>query len=340
MSEIKSLLQVAESGKDLTATECEQAIHEIMQGVVANETIAAFLLALRAKGESVDEIAGAAKALRRNMTPIQSSRAPLVDTCGTGGDGSNTFNISTAAGLIASAAGVSVAKHGNRKVSSKTGSADALTELGVNIAADVSTVQRCLDELGVCFCFAPLFHSSMRNVGQVRKELAVPTIFNMLGPLCNPAGAEHQVLGVGKPEIQESIAKALFQLGTTRSIVVYGTDQLCEISNAAPTRVFEVDRAGIRETQWTPNDFGLDFSTREELVANDPVESAEIISGVLGGKLSAARDIVILNAAAAIWLGGKASDLKSAATLAAECIDSGQASNVLKELAALSHSAG
>ena len=180
----------------------------------------------------------------------------------------------------------------------------------------------------------------MRNVGQVRKELAVPTIFNMLGPLCNPAGAEHQVLGVGKPEIQESIAKALFQLGTTRSIVVYGTDQLCEISNAAPTRVFEVDRAGIRETQWTPNDFGLDFSTREELVANDPVESAEIISGVLGGNLSAARDIVILNAAAAIWLGGKASDLKSAATLAAECIDSGQASNVLKELAALSHSAG
>ena len=339
MTDVASLISKVQSGRDLSIDQSDEVIHAIMRGQVPNAQISELLLGFKSKGEVVDEIAGAARALRRNMTPIKSTRGSLVDTCGTGGDGSNTFNISTAAALVAAAAGIAVAKHGNRKVSSKTGSADALLELGVDISANVATVEKCLEKVGVCFCFAPLFHSSMKNVAQVRKELGVPTIFNMLGPLCNPAGAEHQVLGVGNPAFQEKIASALAKLGTKRSVVVYGTDQLCEISNAQETRVFEVIGDSISETVWSPENFGLSRSDRAGLIAEDPTESARLIREVLEGAASAARDVVVMNAAAAIWLTGKATTLVECAEIAQRAIDTGAAKQTLKALGELSHSA-
>ena len=209
---LNSYLGRLAAGEDLTLPEMTAVIDLVMQGQCAEGEIALLLTALRAKGETADEIAGAAMAMRKHMTRIRSSRLGLVDTCGTGGDGSGTFNISTAAALVAAAAGVPVAKHGNRSITSRSGSADVLASLGVNIEAPVATVERCLDELGICFCFAPQLHTAMKHVAPVRKKLGVPTIFNLLGPLCNPAGAPFQVLGVGKPELHERLAAVLARL--------------------------------------------------------------------------------------------------------------------------------
>ena len=322
----------ASAGENLSFDEMSAVIDEIMQGKVLPAEIGPFLLALRSKGETVDELAGAAAALRKHMTPIRSTRANLVDTCGTGGGGKGTFNISTAAALIAAAAGATVAKHGNRKVTSKTGSADVLAALGVNVEAPVAVVERCLDELGVCFCFAPLLHGAMKHVSAVRRELGVPTIFNLLGPLCNPAGAPFQVLGVGRPETRNLLAAALAKLGTRRAIVVCGEDGLGEITIAGPTNVTLVESGKLTEQRWSPHDFGLADGNLAALSAEDPAASAEIIRGILAGRPSPARDVAILNAAAALWVSGQADSLPAAAQLAAAAIDSGAARDLLAKL--------
>lgn len=317
----------------LTFDEMSAVIGEIMQGKCAAIEIGPFLLALRAKGESVDELAGAAAAMRRHMTPIRTSRVNLVDTCGTGGGGKGTFNISTAAALVAAAAGAAVAKHGNRKVTSKTGSADVLAALGVNVEAPVPVVERCLDELGVCFCFAPLLHGAMKHVSAVRRELGVPTIFNLLGPLCNPAGAPFQVLGVGRPETRTLLAAALARLGTRRAVVVCGEDGLGEITIAGMTQVSLVENGAVKDLQWSPADFGLAEGNLDALTADGPAASAEFIRGVLAGQRGPARDIVILNAAAALWVSGITPSLCTCAQQAAEAIDAGRAKELLTRLA-------
>lgn len=325
------------SGQSLAFDEMSTVIGQIMQGECRAEEIGPFLLALRAKGESVDELAGAAAAMRRHMTPIRTTRANLVDTCGTGGGGKGTFNISTAAALVAAAAGAVVAKHGNRKVTSKTGSADVLAALGVNVEAPVPVVERCLDELGVCFCFAPLLHGAMKHVSAVRRELGVPTIFNLLGPLCNPAGAPFQVLGVGRPETRTLLAAALDRLGTRRAVVVCGEDGLGEVTIAGPTNVTLVENGHLTELRWSASDFGLKEGDFDELAAADPPASAEIIRTVLDGQAGPAQDVVLINAAAAIWVSGLAPTFGEAAERAREAIESGRARELLTRLVAMSN---
>ncbi len=331
-------------GENLSMDEMAEAVGIIMRGECDENQIALLLTALRAKGETVAEVAGAAQAMRDCMTRIHTERSPLLDTCGTGGDGSQTFNISTAAAIVASAAGAVVAKHGNRGMSSKSGSADVLRELGVNVDATVPQVERCLDEVGICFCFAPLFHRSMKHVAKVRRELGVPTIFNMLGPLCNPAGAKIQLIGVGRPELRAKLAAALQLLGTEHAIVVHGADGLDEVTIETDTAVSEIRAGVLSEFAWNPQQFGLNCSSKESFKVQGPGESAEIIRDVLAGKPGPARDIVVLNAAAALWIvesdvAGKEADLTVLADRAVKSITSGTAQEKLAHLANISHAA-
>jgi len=321
------------AGEDLSMDDASRAIEAIMLGLCADAEIGLLLSGLRLKGETVEEIAGAAAALRRHMTPIRSHRQGIVDTCGTGGDGSATFNISTAAALVAAAAGVPVAKHGNRRVTSTCGSADVLAVLGVNIEADVRLVESCLDELGICFCFAPLLHGAMKHVARVRQQLATPTIFNLLGPLSNPAGAPFQLLGVGRPELRPVMAAALALLGIERAVVVCGEDGLDEVTLSGVTKVTEVRAGKIREFTWHPNDFGIEPCGLEDLRVSGPEESATMIRNVLAGHGGPQRDIVVLNAAAALWTAGRAAQPAEGASLAAAAIDSGAAAALLARLA-------
>ncbi len=316
-----------------------EVIDCMMKGNAADETIAVLLTALHEKGESVEELAGAARAMRWHMNPIKSSRENLVDTCGTGGGNAGTFNISTAAAIVAAAAGAAVAKHGNRKSTSQTGSADVLQELGVNIECSPEVVESCLNQLGICFCFAPLFHPSVRHVMNVRRSLPHPTIFNLLGPLCNPAEAPFQVLGAGRGETREKIAQALALLGTTRSLVLHSRDGLGEISNTAATDVSEVRGGLVSERTLVPADFGpgetgagSPLITIGSIKASSPSESAAIIRGVLDAQAGPARDITVINAAAAVWVSGVADSLKSAAERCSAAIDSGAAAQLLCEL--------
>lgn len=324
-------------GEDLTMNEMSEAIHHIMNGGCDEETIGLLLMALKAKGETIDEVAGAADAMRRHMTKIASNHQELLDTCGTGGSGRGTFNISTASAIVTAAAGVPVAKHGNRAMSSSTGSADVLAELGVNIEADIATVERCLDRLGICFCFAPLMHGAMKHVAPVRKKLGVRTIFNLLGPLCNPAGACYQLLGVGIPEIRPLMSGALQRLGTKRALVVSGTDGMDEVSLGGTTNVTEVDANGTTEFQWNPETFGLETAGTETMLAKTPAESAKMIRDILAGKPGPPRDVVVLNAAAALWLAGHENDPRKAATKAGNAIDDGTAKDLLDRLVAESN---
>lgn len=328
-----------QAGQSLSMDEMATVVDTIMQGQLDEDSIAEFLLALRAKGETVEEIAGAAQAMRRHMTPIRTKRSNLLDTCGTGGDGSQTFNISTAAALVTAACGVPVAKHGNRGMTSRSGSADVLAELGVNIEADVATVERCLDQVGIGFCFAPQLHPSMRHVGPVRRRLGVPTIFNLLGPLCNPAAAAFQLLGVGRPELRPRLAASLHRLGATRAAVVSGEDGLDEVTLAGATNVSEVTAEGIREFAWTPESFGIARSDLTDLKVDGPQASAGMIRAVLDGRPGPARDIVLINAAAALWIAGQDPSLEACCQRAAHAIDQGEARRVLETLAATSHRA-
>ncbi len=333
------LLELAAQGHALDEAQAAVVIGAIMQGELPDEDVARFLLALRAKGETAAEIAGAARAMRANMRTIESPFTTFVDTCGTGGDGARTFNISTSAAIVTAAVGVPVAKHGNRSISSRSGSADVLTSLGVNIAAELPVVERCLRELRIGFCFAPLFHPAMKRVAEVRKSLGVPTIFNLLGPLANPANAPHQLLGVGKPAVQPLLAEALQRLGTVRSVVVSGRDGLDEVTLATTTRVLLVEPNDIIEVEWSPEVFGLKRAPLDSMLIDGPEQSAELIRRVLHNESGPARDIVVLNTAAALWTAGHVSDPLAATHLAQEALASGKALALLEQLAKLSHDA-
>lgn len=334
-----ALLGRVSAGEHLSFEDMAQAIDAMLAGSWSEAEIGLFLVALRAKGETADEVAGAAMAMRRHMTPIRSSRRGLVDTCGTGGNASTTFNVSTTAALVTAAAGVPVAKHGNRRVTSRSGSADVLRELGVQVEADVATVERCLDELGICFCFAPLLHGAMRAVAAVRQRLGMATIFNLLGPLANPAGATRQLMGVGRPETQQLLAEALARLGTERAFVVHGSDGLGELTITGPSRVWEVGtRVGpAREFTFSPEEFGLEPGSLAAVEVDSPAASAAVVRRVLAGERGPAREIVLLNAAAALLVADAEPTPPAAARRAAEALDSGAARELLARLAALSH---
>ncbi len=335
---IPDLVERLRRGGHLSLDEMSAVVDQIMQGHCGQDQIADLLLALRAKGETVDEIAGAAQAMRKHMTRIRTSRPGVIDTCGTGGDASGTFNISTGAALVTAAAGVPVAKHGNRSVTSKSGSADVLAALGVDIEAPVDLVERCLDQVGICFCFAPLLHPSMRHAAPVRKRLGVPTIFNLLGPLCNPAAAPFQLLGVGRPALRPLLAAALQRLGGQQAVVVCGRDGLDEVTLTGETDVSQVTPDGIVDTAWSPDLFGVPPGDLSALRVDGPEASAALIRQVLDGRPGPARDIVVMNAAAALWTAQRADSLRDAAGLAAAALDSGAAKVLLANLVDVSHS--
>lgn len=324
------------AGEDLTQAEMADVLDRVFAGQCSAQEIAVFLTGLTMKGETFAEIAGAAQSLRRHMTPIRSHREGVLDTCGTGGDASGTFNISTAAAIVIAAAGVPVAKHGNRRATSTSGSADVLAALGVNVEASIERVEQCLEDLGLCFCFAPLFHGAMKQVAQVRRQLGLPTIFNLLGPLSNPAGAQHQLLGVGRPDRRHQIAQALALLGTKHSLVVTGEDGLDEVTLATVTDVIAVNGTS-REFRWQPEDFGIQRAALDALRIDGPIASAALIDGILRGESGPARDIVLLNAAAGLMTVGKTDSPADGAAMAAEAIDSGRARQLLAQLVALTN---
>ncbi len=330
---IEAALKLVESGRDLSMGQMSETIGLIMEGRVGEDGIARLLMALHKKGETVAEVAGAASAMRRKMTPIRTSRTGVIDVVGTGGDASGTFNISTAAALVTAAAGVPVAKHGNRAVTSRSGSSDVLAALGVNIEADVARVEACLDELGICFCYAPLHHRAMKHVAAVRSKLGMPTIFNILGPLCNPAGAPFQLLGVGRAELRPLLAEAIAMLGTRRTLVVHGSDGLDEVSLAETTYVTEAAGGRLREFDWTAADFGLDPAGLEEMLVDGPQQSAQLIRNIFAGQAGPPRDIVVANTAAALWTAGCDDSLIKCTKKATDAIDSGAAQELLTRLA-------
>jgi anthranilate phosphoribosyltransferase len=334
---LRELTQKARAGIDLSAEETASAIDAMIHRTTDQTSQADFLIALADKGESYSELAGAAKALRAQMQRIYTTREVVLDTCGTGGDHSGTFNISTAAAIVASAAGVPVAKHGNRSITSKSGSADVLRRLGVNIDAPLAVVQRCLDEIGICFCFAPQLHPAVGNVAAVRKRLGRPTIFNWIGPLCNPADTPFQLLGVGKKALRPLMAAALRELGTQHGVVVCGADGLDEVTLATETLVSRATPAGVEELSWRPEDFGIDTAPLDRLKVESSAESADVIRKVLAGHPGSARDIVALNAAAALWVANFDSDKHACLHRVTDAMDGGAAARQLDELSRLSH---
>ncbi|HEX6666734.1 MAG TPA: anthranilate phosphoribosyltransferase [Solirubrobacterales bacterium] len=321
------------AGDHLTADHAASVLAEIMEGRTDPVQTGAFLIALRAKGETVPELVGLARTMRSLATPVSSSRSDLVDTAGTGG-GPSTFNVSTTAALVAAGAGCAVAKHGNRSNTSKCGSADLLEALGVNVEIDAEQVGRCIDEVGFGFMFAPRHHAAMAHVVPARKALGVRTIFNFLGPLTNPAGANRQLLGVADRHYQETIAEALVGLGSVRAMVVSAEDGVDELSISARTRVIEVADGGTSEWFVEPGQFGLAPAELEAVAGGEPEQNAAASRAVLAGEPGPKRDLVVLNAAAAIYVGGLASDLSEGVAKASEAIDSGAAAAVLDGLIA------
>lgn len=320
-------------GEDLSPTEITVVMNHIMAGNATDAQIGAFLMGLRMKGETPGEVASAAAVMRRHATLIDAGGRSVVDTCGTGGDGSGTFNISTTTAFVAAGAGVTVAKHGNRAVTSKCGSADVLAELGFNLAVDSLVMEQCIQENGIGFLFAPNLHPAMKFVMPARRQLGIRTVFNMLGPLTNPAGATGQVLGVFAPELTEMFAQALKDLGCRRAYVVHGEDGLDEITCTGSTRVSELRDGKIRTYDLAPELLIGETFPIEELAGGDPLANARILRGVLDGSLTGApRAVVLLNAAAAIVAGEKADTLDQGLKLAAQSIDSGAALDKLETL--------
>jgi len=338
---IRDLLPRLLRGERLTREETGAAVRAMMRGEVADAPIAAFLFALAQRGESAEEMLGGAEALRAEAVPFPSARPILLDTCGTGGDRSHTYNISTAAALIAAAAGVSVAKHGNRSVSSRSGSADVLEALGATIELGPLGAARALEETGFTFLNARRFHPAMRHVARARTELGIRTLFNWLGPLSNPAHATHQLLGVAERDRVAMVAEVLSKLGITRAFVVHGTGGLDELSLEEGNLVYEAGRngAGKRRTM-EAGALGLKPAGIETLQGGDPATNAGIIRAVLSGERGPRRDALLLNAAAALWVAGAASTLEEGATLAAEQIESRRAIQVLDRFVAISRTLG
>ncbi len=350
---IQTALSEVEAGRELPRASMQALVEGVLEGLVADDAaeaaFASLLVALANRGETAEEIAGAADALRAHMKRLQTPAGLLLaDTCGTGGDGSGTFNISTATAFVVAAAGQPVAKHGNRSVSSRTGSADVLERLGIAIDLPPDAATRSLETIGICYCHAPQHHPAMARVGPLRKKVAKPTVFNLIGPLCNPAGAEIQVIGVGRPAKRRALAEAAAMLGLRRGLIVSGNIDgrahscLDEVSLFGPTDVLDVCDGTVSEHEWRPEDFGLATRPADdeaELVVDGPEESAGAIREVLAGGRGPRREIVLLNAAAVLWAAGRADSLPAARELAEHAIDSGDAAVVLGRLAAASRDA-
>ncbi|MBN1557608.1 MAG: anthranilate phosphoribosyltransferase [Lentisphaerae bacterium] len=334
---MKAYLNKVIDGRDLTQGEMTEAFDLIMSGEATPAQVAGLIVALRMKGESVNELAGGAASMRRHATFIDPQGLPVVDTCGTGGDACDTFNISTAAAFVTAGAGVPVAKHGNRAISSRCGSADVLAELGVNLDAPPDAVETCIQEAGIGFLFAPRLHPAMKHAMGPRKELGVRTIFNMLGPLTNPAGAKGQILGVFAAELTEPFAQVLRLLGSKRAFVVHGHDGMDEMTTTTSTRVSELTEGRVKTYDVDPIDFMAEYAEPSALAGGDPAENAAIIRGILDGRDGAPADIVCFNAAAAIVAGGKADSLKDGWTLAREAVESGKAKAALAALVEVSN---
>lgn len=323
-------------GRDLSRAQARDVMGEIMSGAATPAQIGGFLVALRLKGETADEIAGCAEAMRAHVLAVKPRRRDLVDTAGTGGDGAGTFNISTAAALVAAAAGAGVAKHGNRAVSSSSGSADVLEALGFALELPAERIERSIDELGFGFLFAPSHHPAMRHAAPVRRELAARTVFNVLGPLTNPAGARAQVVGVYSPELVPTIANVLARLGARRAFVVHGAGGVDELSPAGPNLVCEVSGGKVRRREIDPRDFGVPRCKPGDLAGGSPADNATTIREILAGARGPKREAVLLNAAGAIAAGGHARGLKEGYRVAAETVDSGAAAERLGQLIAFS----
>ena len=342
------LHRIANHCQSLSRDEARAVMSEVLTGQCTDAQIAALLVALHMKGETVEEIVGFAEAIRAAAAPLNvtedstidvsgTEREALVDTCGTGGDASGTFNISTATALVAAGAGVRVAKHGNRSVTSKCGSADVIEALGVNIILPPARVAECLKQVGIAFLFAPAMHSAMKYVQPARRELRLRTVFNLLGPLTNPAQASAQVVGVYSEDLVEKLAEALSMLGLRRAIVVHGSDGLDEITITGLTRVAEVRDGQVRTYEITPEEFGFSRAPIEAISGGDAAGNAAIIREVLSGKKSARRDVVLLNAAAALVASGRADHLADAIPLGTKSIDSGSAAAKLEALVQFTH---
>jgi anthranilate phosphoribosyltransferase len=326
-------------GRDLSRSEARAVMDQIMDGEATAAQMGAFLVALRIKGETPDEIAGCAEAMRSHVLAVRPKRTDLVDTAGTGGDNARTFNISTAAALVAAAAGAGVAKHGNRSVSSASGSADVLAALGFELELPAKRIERSIDELGFGFLFAPLHHPAMRHAAPVRRELATRTVFNVLGPLTNPAGARSQVVGVYAPELAETLAQVLLQLGADRAFVVHGADGIDELSPTGLNLVWEVAGGEARRRSIDPLELGIPRCAPSDLAGDSPEANAATIREIFAGAGGPRRDAVVLNAAAAIAAAGRADDLRDGLALAAEAVDSGAAGERLEALVRFSQKA-
>jgi anthranilate phosphoribosyltransferase len=327
-------------GRDLARHEAREVMEEVMRGEATPGQIGGFLVALRLKGETADEIAGCAEAMRAHVLSVRPKRDDLVDTAGTGGDGAGTFNISTAAALVAAAAGAGVAKHGNRAVSSSSGSADVLEALGFDLELDSTRIERSIDELGFGFLFAPAHHPAMRHAAPVRRELGTRTVFNVLGPLTNPAGARAQVVGVYSPDLVPTMARVLARLGARRAFVVHGAGGVDELSPAGPNLVCEVSGGRVRRREIDPQDFGVPRCRPGDLAGGSPAENARTIRDIFAGAGGPKREAVLLNAAGAIAAGGHARNLREGYRIAAEALDSGAAGERLEALVAFSRAEG
>jgi anthranilate phosphoribosyltransferase len=334
MSLLPYLHRVADR-QNLSSSEAQEAMHIILAGQATQPQIAGFLVALRMKGETVDELVGFARALRQMAEPIDPGLPgePLLDTCGTGGDGLSTFNISTVVAFVVAGAGVRVAKHGNRSISSKCGSADLLEAMGVRVPMSPAEIARAIREVGIGFLFAPAIHTATKHAHPVRLELKMRTVFNLLGPLTNPAGANAQLAGAPSPHAAKLMAGALAALGLERGFVVHGSDGLDEITTTGPTLVYEIDHDQVRERSLDPADFGIAMARPEDLKGGDRERNHAIACEILGGVRGPRRDIVLVNAAAALVAAGRASDFREGVALAAAAIDSGAARGKAVKLA-------
>ncbi len=324
---IEQLLQ----GKALSRDQARDVMDQVMAGEATSVQIAGLLIALRAKGETVEEMTGFVESMRAHATPLELP-AGAIDTCGTGGDRAGTFNISTAAALVAAGAGIPVAKHGNRAASSRCGSADVLEALGVDITLNADGVRRCVDVAGMGFCFAPTFHPAMRHAGPARRELGVRTVFNVLGPLANPGRVRRQALGVGAAPLAPLMVRVLKDLGHERALVFYGEDGLDELTTTGRSRVYELKDGSVSEYELDPRELGLTRSRSEDLLGGTPPENATLLRQVLAGETGPRRDVVLLNGAAAVLAAGRARDWAEAVAVARESIDSGRARGVLARL--------
>ena len=337
---IKEAIEVLVSGQSLTFEQAAGVMEEIMSGQATPAQFAALVTALRIKGETVDEIAGLASVMRAKAIRVMAT-PPVVDTCGTGGDNSATFNISTAVAFVTAGAGLKVAKHGNRAMSSHCGSADVLEALGVKIDLGAEAVAECLERVGIGFMFAPVFHPAMKYAAAPRRQIGIRTVFNILGPLTNPARAESQVIGVPSQELGSKIASVLHRLGTKHSLVVHGIDGMDEISISGKSLIWEVNQYGTSSPyQVSPQDFGFKEASLAEIKGGTPEENAEMLRRILGGDRGPRRDVVVMNTAAALVAGDRAPDLREGAGIAEEVIDSGQALEKLDRLVRLSQSLG